>query len=720
MFKFIKKATSALLASLMCIPAGIVNISHAAESNPDGSCTVTLTDTENGLIQFSEDSMNNSSASQDGYQMMHINDDGEMEEIENDGSLWAFKAGDEVEIECIPDDGYYVETLALKDSETGKTLSQADTVDNVFSFSMPEKNISVEAIFSSTATINIKDEKKSKSSDNDIEYHDIVEDMDISKEEVEEVVADVITESYIKSNLDEKYATVGDKISLANILVVKNSIFDGKYTKEDDTIDTVMDSIENNNKDSEESLKKFISQLDSCVIVYDFNKDNDYYVAYANTMIKDKAYTVQDYAVALNDVSGTAIDSCIYDEETGLLYIPKDLYMGEEEKDIFLYLQIQFMQVFNKVSRNDDESMASELHTISVDEDEEQIELSSYQQEIFSMQTNIKVDKGMDADNLNVVVNGFPMEKDVYAYDSQTGDLVVAVSPASVNSIEVTEDENALSDELLEFMEKSEAALGLSSGAGMPSKTSVKVDSLDDIPTEGWGGIIPVGLTYTFDTGANSNMENVWISWSGGGTSDGTDASNFIAALLNNTDTTWYNSVAMNNPFTVHFAQTSDAVEFAAFLKQIGDVGAACAHVHAPLEGFGDNNYQSYMPPGLDFGAGKIYVRVLDRQDNKPERGKATGYIVLGFVTRKAGGQSGNAAIRIDYEAEVKDAVDPIYLYMFKKSVEDVPKIGSATLNGAEYEMLFYSKQHFGSAENAVKKGSQTARFDTNRIWHSS
>ena len=365
--------------------------------------------------------------------------------------------------------------------------------------------------------------------------------------------------------------------------------------------------------------------------------------------------------------------------------------MGEEEKDIFLYLQIQFMQVFNKVSRNDDESMASELHTISVDEDEEQIELSSYQQEIFSMQTNIKVDKGMDADNLNVVVNGFPMEKDVYAYDSQTGDLVVAVSPASVNSIEVTEDENALSDELLEFMEKSEAALGLSSGAGMPSKTSVKVDSLDDIPTEGCGG-----------------------------TSDGTDASNFIAALLNNTDTTWYNSVAMNNPFTVHFAQTSDAVEFAAFLKQIGDVGAACAHVHAPLEGFGDNNYQSYMPPGLDFGAGKIYVRVLDRQDNKPERGKATGYIVLGFVTRKAGGQSGNAAIRIDYEAEVKDAVDPIYLYMFKKSVEDVPKIGGATLNGAEYEMLFYSKQHFSSAENAVKKGSQTARFDTNRIWHSS
>ena len=45
MIKFLKKATSALLASLMCVPAGIVNVSHAVESNSDGNYTVTLTDT---------------------------------------------------------------------------------------------------------------------------------------------------------------------------------------------------------------------------------------------------------------------------------------------------------------------------------------------------------------------------------------------------------------------------------------------------------------------------------------------------------------------------------------------------------------------------------------------------------------------------------------------------------------------------------------------------
>ena len=39
--------------------------------------------------------------------------------------------------------------------------------------------------------------------------------------------------------------------------------------------------------------------------------------------------------------------------------------------------------------------MTSEVHMVSVDEKEEQIELSSSEQKIFSMQTEVTVDKGM-------------------------------------------------------------------------------------------------------------------------------------------------------------------------------------------------------------------------------------------------------------------------------------------------------------------------------------
>lgn len=81
--KFLKKAVSALLASIMCIPAGILNFAEAEEENT--VTTVTLADTENGIMQFSEDSMESSTASQDGYHMVPVNEAGELEQVENDG-----------------------------------------------------------------------------------------------------------------------------------------------------------------------------------------------------------------------------------------------------------------------------------------------------------------------------------------------------------------------------------------------------------------------------------------------------------------------------------------------------------------------------------------------------------------------------------------------------------------------------------------------------------
>ena len=715
MLKFIKKATSALLASIMCIPAGIVNITSAAQSNPDGSYTVTLADTENGLIQFSEESMNNSSASQDGYQMVHINDDGQAEQVENDGSIWAFKEGDTVEIECIPDDGYYVESLTLKDSESGKILSQKDTVDNVFSFSMPSgNNISIETVFSSTATISIRSDEKVKSSDG-TEYHDIVEDMSITESEARSVVADIITEGYIKSNLNEKYATVGDEINLANILIVKNSIFDGTYTKEDDTIDNVMGSIEAQDEHYDDSLKKFISQVSAFVPVYDLDESNDYYVAYANTMIKDDSYTVQDHAVAKNNYFGQSVEGCIYDGETGLLYIPKDLYKDEEGKDIIMHLQIQFMQVFNKTNRNNDESMTSELHTISVDEKEEEIELSSYNQEIFSLETDITVDKGMDANNLNVQVNGIPVPEGQYQYNPETGDMTIAISPASVNSVEVTEGEGTLSDELLDFMEESNA----DPFSEMNLYQSIEVEGPQNIPEV--GDIIKGKTDMNYDNAGSAgwitgpSVYNGKIDFSGN-----VDA--WVRTILGidgvrdpggSSESDIYFNFTMSN----WEALTPEETElYKPLFSQINSFNAVCGHITSSVV----NDIKTLLGDEGWSGAGAhtfVAIRVLDKQEQNLNDGWITGHIVLGFISAIAGagggfnGQVGNAAIKIEYKYRGTNTYDPLYLYMFKKSTEGMPAIKDATLAGAEYEMLFFYKQDFNSAEEAVKKGSQTARF---------
>lgn len=724
MIKFVKKAVSTLLASIMCVPTGILTIANATESNPNGSYTVTLTDTENGLIQFSEESMANSTASQDSYQMMQVNEDGEMEQIENDGSLWAFSEGDNVEVELIPDDGFYVESLILKDSESGKELAKKDTVDNVFSFIMPSKNVSVEAVFTSTATINIKDDKDTKKSDG-IEYHDIVEDMDITKDEVEEIVADVITENYIKSNINEKYIKVGDGTRLANILLVNNTIFDGQYVEENDTIDSIMYSIENGDKDIDENMKKFISQLHSYVMVYDMDVDSKYYVAYANTMIRDMDYTVQDVAVAINNTNGELVDGCIYDEETGLLYIPKKLYEAEGGKAKFLDLQIQFMQVFNKASRDSDESMGSEVHMVSVDEEMEQIKLSSSEQKIFSMQTELTVDKDMDADNLNVLMNGLPVSEDSYQYNPETGNLTLAVSPASINSIEVTEGESTLSDELLDFIEETEA---LTSGSQLNSfmqlPDPIDIASVPFLKESLDTKQAIIGTAYTEYLSNGSRDENLagqslniiysginpqsLVNYISNGSGGGFDVE-FIPETFPDGTT--------SHPFFVHLGTfcaidgsgnayaDEEHAKLNQFINQFGNLGKLqlkCAHFSSPLGDTGKGENADYS---------KVAIRLLEEVHEERE-GSTDGYLVFGVFTQSMQTQIGSGVFRVDYESSTteEEGRDPFYLYMYKKATEKA-NIAGARLSGAEFTIDFYENQNFTSVANAERIGRRTATF---------
>ena len=164
--KLLKKAISSLLASVMCIPSGILSFAEAGEQNV--ITTATLSDVENGFMQFSEESMNASTASQDGYNMMQVNEDGEFEKIENDGSIWAFNFGDLVEVELFPDNGYYIKSFSIFDSENGDILAQKETQDNVVSFTMPQTSVIVEASFvSGVSDDGVSDNNGTSANDSD-------------------------------------------------------------------------------------------------------------------------------------------------------------------------------------------------------------------------------------------------------------------------------------------------------------------------------------------------------------------------------------------------------------------------------------------------------------------------------------------------------------------------------------------------------------------------
>lgn len=200
--KFLKKAISAFLASIMCIPAGIVNIAAAEENDASTMTTVSLSDTNNGLMQFSQECMDASTANQDGFHMVQVDENGELNQVENDGSIWAFSPNDAVEIELIPNDGYHVKSFTIKSADTGDVMAHKETMDNVFSFTMPDRSLTVEATFSDSSTVEIV-EKNADGGELDIEskYHDLTETSEVTQEEVDEVIFDLATESYIKANL---------------------------------------------------------------------------------------------------------------------------------------------------------------------------------------------------------------------------------------------------------------------------------------------------------------------------------------------------------------------------------------------------------------------------------------------------------------------------------------------------------------------------------------
>ena len=90
---------------------------------------------------------------------------------------------------------------------------------------------------------------------------------------------------------------MGNKFSPVDILGVKQALFDGRHVEEGDSIDSILYALENGTDGEEKYEKselKAISQINSIAYIYDFNEESDYYVAYANTMVKDEDYSVQD------------------------------------------------------------------------------------------------------------------------------------------------------------------------------------------------------------------------------------------------------------------------------------------------------------------------------------------------------------------------------------------------------------------------------------------
>ena len=512
-----------------------------------------------------------------------------------------------------------------------------------------------------------------------------------------------------------------------------------------------MNSIEaENDPDYEKNEMKVISQVGALSYVYDFDENSDYYVTYANTMIKDEEYKVQDWAFAYNDFSGRSLDGCIYDNETGLLYIQKALYdqLNEEEGGeglAMMSLQVQFMQVYydkdtmEGLTETEVPDMQSDVCTVDVNEDESAIDVNTDTQDIFSLETTTTVSAGMDARNLNVAVNGMIVPDEVYEYDPGTGSLTVEMSPASVVSVEAWEGEKTVQEQLIDLTAgdvqaltyKSMKPLGV---VKLNSKAAVQKITKDDRIMKLYGT-----LTYKNSATHATGDEPYYITADGPG--DYMDANIRLANwLTDQSKTLSYANIKPN-----YIGPGSDMYigsnlsnyklvnkdqkwihNYSKFLKKI-KIQSTCMHIErAYLGESGASNKARFNVRIVKVHKGEVKKKT----SGKTTTYKQNGYIVFGLLSPKICKQTTCNLLKVKFEASWKTttggADDPFRLFLYK--AEDGAEDGMeedgvsestfpyASLGNAVFTVKYFPDVEYSTLkeiENSGKKPKCTWTFVT-------
>lgn len=255
---------------------------------------------------------------------------------------------------------------------------------------------------------------------------------DVIRADDDDVIIDAVNEAYVKGHLDSKYVSL-DKFELANMLQVKQTLMDASKVTSDDTIDSVMGQ--------DNSGEKFIGMIDTAVALYDVSDTSDYLVGFANTLQKESQYQVQDFLFAITNNDGDVITDAVYDDATGLAYIPKK-YFESSDGTVLYNVQIQLMQVVDTTVDNMKSSYAL------LCENNNSYVNAAVGDSIFRMESDVDLSKDAETSDMLVTVNGLPLSEDLYSYDEDTKSLDLNVSSGAISSLSVSSADGKLQNDI--------------------------------------------------------------------------------------------------------------------------------------------------------------------------------------------------------------------------------------------------------------------------------
>lgn len=339
----------------------------------------------------------------------------------DDGVIYTYseKVGQNVKIQAAPDDGYQISSFNLTDySGTSKSITKNST-----NITVTEGTATIDVDFAKANQISSQTQVSEK------EVNQAADNIDESS------MSDPVVAAYLIKNVDTQYVKV-NKIDLANIIRIKQTLVQASDQTKGMTLDALHSSSENFNK----FASSMMGQVETNAAVYNVDDNSKYYVAYVNTMQNDATASVLDYEFANNNLNGEVLKGAIYDKNTGIAYIPKDLYNVSDTKRQIFKVQIQFLQSISADGGN-----ASSSSSVATQSNNDDIKIGDKTTNIYQKQS-VQTDKNLDPDKLVVSVNGIPVTDDMYKYDSKTGKVVINGSPASVGSVMINgKDQSAAS-----------------------------------------------------------------------------------------------------------------------------------------------------------------------------------------------------------------------------------------------------------------------------------
>lgn len=470
---------------------------------------------------------------------------------------------------------------------------------------------------------------------------DEVELPEITEKEEEQAIADPIYEGYIRDNLNLDLVGKYDYLGPISTMRVKQSLYDNNALFDRTDIDDLMTDF--NYPDY------FLMQFETVVPIYAVNDDTDYLVAYVNTMQQDSRARIMDWDFAENNFDGILLDDCIYDKDTGLAYIPRHNIM-EGDNYYLDKIQVQLAQAIDfNAKYTESVAMAGSSEDV----------VTADACSMFEEYPTFDVGADMDESSLEVYMNGLPIDKEFYQYDSSNGILTINHSPAIVSSVYVKgEQSKSLLSSFLSTLFGLKSVKAVDRWTDMKSLgTATTKSGLDDLRPGnllnargayvygGIGDLIANGYNATndeskyycyvtsTDNGAAATLAN-WIIDGGA-----CPVNQNQVRLIRNSDG------EINFQMDINSITSPDGVFDFSELDLDSDcyIPMRCSHIGAPL----GNGTGAWPQPTICVGNTAIKMRVVATgHDNN----KNTDYAILALMTQQVTIQSGVGLFRVDVE----------------------------------------------------------------------